>query len=425
MAVMNQRAEKRPKVIILGGGFGGLFAAKTLANRPLDVLVIDKNNYHTFTPLLYQVATSTLDPGEIAYPLRRIFSKAKNVRCLLGTATDISPAGGTITVEYAGRERTESYDYLILATGSKPSYFGMDHLSRFTYDLRTLQDAIRLRNQILHSFEQASWIEDEVERKKYTTFVVIGGGPTGLETSGALYELLNHVLDREYPGDQTLQATVYLVEKAPQLLTAYPPKLQQAAQNQLRTLGVNVILGNGVLEISEDHIQLEDQTLIPTRTVIWAAGVQGNPPFTLDGRGLAPGSKIAVAPTLESKGNERIYVVGDLAYLPDPDGQPYPMMIPVAQQQGILAAGNILRRIQASKEKAFHYRDRGVMATIGRSRAVAWIFRRLALTGFPAWLGWLLLHLVALIGFRNKLVVLISWLWNYFTYDRSVRIILD
>jgi NADH dehydrogenase len=252
--------------------------------------------------------------------------------------------------------------------------------------------------------------------------VVIGGGPTGLETAGALYELLNRVLTREYAGKDLIQGEVYLVELSPNLLNTYPERLQRSALKQLRDLGVKVILDNGVQEITEDYIKLKDGTRIETRTVIWAAGVKGRHPPVTD---FSFPDKILVKPTLETSDFEHIYAVGDTAILPGLEGMTFPMVIPVAQQQGILAAKNILREYKGQNKLSFQYRDRGNMATIGRKRAVAWIYNRLPVSGFLAWLAWLFLHFVTLIGFRNKLVVLISWIWSYFTYDRSVRIILD
>ena len=411
-----------PKVIIIGAGFGGLFAAKTLANQPVDVLLIDRHNYHTFTPLLYQVATSALDPSSIAYPVRKIFSGNANVRCVMGEVTAIHPVNKTVEILIDGMSREESFDDLIIATGSKPSYFGNEHFQEHVFDLRTLSDAVRLRNHILRTFEMAAWFPDPVAANAFTQYVVIGGGPTGLETAGALYELLNRVLTSEYKKKGQIKAEIYLVELLPNLLDTYPEKLQQSALRQLRDLGVNVILDNGVQEITEDGIQLRDGTRLTTRTIIWAAGVQGiHPPVA----NLSFPDKIPVKLTLETIEFKNIYAVGDTAYLPEEAGTAYPMVIPVAQQQGILAAKNILRGYQGKTKQPFQYYDRGSMATIGRKRAVAWIYNRVPISGFLAWLAWLFLHFVTLIGFRNKLVVLISWIWSYFTLDRSVRIILD
>ncbi|MCA9972571.1 MAG: NAD(P)/FAD-dependent oxidoreductase [Anaerolineales bacterium] len=413
-----------PRVIIIGAGFGGLFAARTLANQPVDVLLIDRNNYHTFTPLLYQVATCALDPSDIAYPIRTIFYKNRNVHTLLGAVTAIDTTSRTLTIQTDGATRTEAYDYLIIATGSDPTYFGKDAFREHALELRTLADAVHLRNHVLALFEKAAWTADPERVAALTTLVVVGGGPTGLETAGALYELYNHVLNQDYrPRD--LRARVVLVEMQPHLLAPYPPRLRDAALKQLRSLGVEVVLGKAVAEVAADHVTLDDGSVIPTHTLVWAAGVRASPFAEMLGVPLKSGGRLPIAPTTAVPTLPHTYAVGDIAYLEDPAGQPYPMLIPVAQQQGVLAAENILADIHGRPPKTFSYHDRGIMATIGRRRAVAWIFNRIPLTGYLAWLAWLGLHLVTLLGFRNRLSVFVNWVWNYLTYDRSVRLILQ
>lgn len=416
-------AQKRAKIIIVGAGFGGLFAARALAGQPADVLLIDRNNFHTFTPLLYQVATCALDPGDIAYPIRTIFHKSDNVQALLGEVTGIEASERRLHVLAGGETRSEPYDYLILATGSTPTYFGADHMRQHALELRTLEDSIILRNHILSCFEQAAWSEDAEERAALTTIVVVGGGPTGLETAGAIYELYNHVLNREY-RQADLHARVVLVEALAHLLISYPANLRDAALAQLQSLGVEVQLENPVVEAAAEHVTLRDGTRINTHTLVWAAGVKGSPLAEMLHVPLARGGRLPVEPTMAVIGHERIYAVGDMVYLEDPDGQPYPMVIPVAQQQGALAAQNILAQLNGQAVRPFTYHDRGMMATIGRRRAVAWIYNKIPLTGYIAWLAWLVLHLLTLLGFRNRLNVFINWVWNYFTYDRSVRLIL-
>lgn len=413
-----------PRVIIVGAGFGGLFAARTLANKAVEVLLIDRSNFHTFTPLLYQVATCALDPSEIAYPVRTIFRKNRNIRSLLGTVIAIDYAKQSIDVQVGERKLQERYDYLVLATGSIPTYFGNDTFRENALELRTLNDAINLRNHILSLFEQATWEEDKVMREAMTTIVVAGGGPTGLETAGAIYELYNHVLSREYLHRE-MRTRVILVEMLPHLLAPYPDKLRQAALEQLRSLGVEVRLGSPVKEVGKNHVALEDGTVIPTHTLVWAAGVKGSPLAEMLHVPLQRGGRLPILPTTEVIDRPGIYAVGDMTYLEDETGQPYPMLIPVAQQQGELAARNILAEIQGEGKRPFHYNDRGSMATIGRRRAVAWIYNKIQLRGYIAWLGWLVLHLMTLLGFRNRLNVFVNWVWNYFTYDRSVRIILE
>ncbi|NDJ77352.1 MAG: NAD(P)/FAD-dependent oxidoreductase [Chloroflexi bacterium] len=416
---------QRPRVIIIGAGFGGLYAARRLAKEDVDVLLVDRQNFHLFSPLLYQVATSGLDPSEIAYPVRGIFRGKDNVRFLMGEVERINPDRKTIDVRTNGETHPEAYDYLIVAAGSQTHYFGMDQVQQHAFGLKTLAEAVSLRNHLLTSFEKAAWSKDDDYRQALTTMVVVGGGPTGLETAGALYELYEHVLRQEYEqqlGDIT--GRVIMVELQDHLLDPYPAKLQEAARRQLEGLGVEVILGNGVKEAADDHIVLSDGTVIRTHTLVWAAGVKASPLAEMLDVELQRGGRVPVEPTMEVIGRPDIYVVGDMSYLEDKNGSPYPMLIPVAKQQGITAARNIFNRIEDQPEKAFRYRDRGIMATIGRRRAVAWIYYRIQLTGYLAWLAWLFLHLVTLMGFRNRLNVFVNWVWNYFTYDRSVRIIL-
>lgn len=415
---------QNPKVIIVGAGFGGLFAARTLADKPVDVLLIDRNNFHTFTPLLYQVATAALDPSEIAYPVRAIFRTNKNIRTLMGTVVAIDTANKRLDVAIGDGVRQEPYDYLVLATGSTPTYFGNDEFREHAFELRTLNDSIRLRNHILHQFEQAAWADDDVVRAALTTIVVVGGGPTGLETAGAIYELYNHVLQREYNG-RSLRARVILVEMLPHLLAPYPEKLRRSAEKQLQSLGVEVILENPVTKVAADHIVLGDGTTIRTHTLVWSAGVKGSPLAEMLGVALQRGGRMPIHATMQVIGVPDVYAVGDMVYLEDAAGNPYPMLIPVAQQQGELAAKNILAELAERPLAEFSYYDRGIMATIGRRRAVAWIFNRVKLSGYIAWLAWLVLHLLTLLGFRNRLNVFINWVWNYFTFDRSVRIITD
>ncbi|MEZ4593063.1 MAG: NAD(P)/FAD-dependent oxidoreductase [Chloroflexota bacterium] len=415
---------QQPRVIIVGAGFGGLFAARALANKPVEVLLIDRNNFHTFTPLLYQVATCALDPSEIAYPVRTIFRKDRNVRTLLGSVTAIDYANKVLDVQVGEQTLQEAYDYLILATGSVPTYFGQDAFREHSLELRTLSDAVNLRNHVLSLFEQATWVEDDAVRKAMTTIVVVGGGPTGLETAGAIFELYNHVLNREYLH-RDLKTRVVLIEMQPHLLAPYPDKLRQAALAQLRSLGVEVRLGSPVETVAHDHVLLKDGERLDTYTLVWAAGVKGSPVAEMLEVPLKRGGRVPILPTTEVVNRPGIYAVGDMSYLEDASGQPYPMVIPVAQQQGELAAQNILAEMSGGEKRPFHYNDRGSMATIGRRRAVAWIYNKVQLTGYIAWLAWLGLHLVTLLGFRNRLNVFVNWMWNYFTYDRSVRIILE
>ncbi len=412
------------RVIIIGAGFGGLQAARKLANKPVDVLVIDRNNYHTFTPLLYQVATSALDPSEIAYPVRSIFRKYRNINFMLGEVTGIDYGTKTVTVRTNGHSHSERYDDLIIATGTVTNFFGMGQVEQSAFGLKSLSDAVLLRNHILRQLEKAAWTDDESERAALTTLVVVGGGATGLETAGALYELYNYVLKREYPNSG-IQARVILLEAADYLLAPYPANLRQAALQQLQTLGIEVRLGQGVTDVQADVLVLSNGETLHTHTLVWAAGVRTSLLLETLNMPLSRGGRIPIEPTMRVIGLDHVYAIGDIAYLEDDKGEPYPQLIAVANQQGKLASANILSQLKGEPQKPFHYTDLGIMATIGRSRAVAWLFYRIQLRGFLAWQAWLWFHLIMLIGFRNRFMVLTSWLWNYITYDRSVRIILE
>ena len=415
----------RPRIVVIGAGFGGIYAARALRGQPVDVLLIDRNNYHTFSPLLYQVATSGLEAEEIAYPVRGIFRGDTNIKFLLGEVTHIDSATRRVMVQVDGETREEDYDYLMVAGGSVTNTFSNTDLDQFAFGLKDLHDAIELRHHILRLFEQAAWEDDPAKRSAMMTIVVVGGGPTGLETAGAMLELYRHVLRKDYGHENDMQARVILIEATDRLLAPYPASLQQSALRQLQSLGVEVILGNPVDHVTAEQITLKDGTVIPTHTLIWAAGVKASPLASLLGVELQRGGRVPVQPTLEAIGLERIYVIGDMAHLPNNEGQPYPMLAPFAQQGGTLAAENILRQINGEAQQPFHYVDRGTMATIGRNRAVAWLYNRVQLNGFLAWAAWLGLHIVTLMGFRNRINVLVNWFWNYITYDRSVRIILD
>jgi len=414
--------DTRPRVIIIGAGFGGLFAAQTLKHKAVDVLLIDRNNFHTFTPLLYQVATSGLEAEEIAYPIRGIFRAGSNISFMLGTVEGIDATAKTVSVRTNGNVRQEAYNYLIVAGGSVTNYFANPQFSDIAFELKSVDDAVVLRNHILRQFERAAWTDDEAHRRALTALVVVGGGPTGLETSGALFELFEHVLSKEYTA---LKPRIVLIEALDRLLTPFPQPLQQSAYRQLESLGVEVILGNGVADITPDSVRLNDGTVIPTYTLIWSAGVKANPLAEMLGVPLKRGGRVPITPSIDVIGQNDIYVIGDMAYLEDEQGQPYPMLIPVAKQEGQLAAKNILRRVAGWEQQNFHYIDRGIMATIGRHRAVAYLFNRIQLSGFLAWVSWLGLHLLTLMGFRNRVAVFVDWVWNYFTYDRSVRVILE
>lgn len=418
----------RKQVVIIGAGFAGLYAAKTLMkSSDVEITVIDRNNFHTFTPLLYQVATCALDPSSIAYPVRPIFRRKDFVHFMLGTVTHIDKDTQRVTVETEASLRELAYDYLLVATGSVTNYFGQESIERNSYGLKDVEEALELRHHILRMFERAAWSTDTAEKDALTTLVVVGGGPTGLETAGALYELYNHVLKKEYADMRPkLRARVILLEARDHVLTPYPDKLRKAALKQLESLGVEIWLNAMVSDVTPTSITLKDGRVIKTHTMIWAAGVKASPLAEMLGVPLERGGRVPVEETMEVIDLENIYAAGDITHLLNPrTDQPYPMLIPVAKQQGILVAKNMLREMHGKAPQIFKYNDRGIMATLGRSRAVAWIFYSIRLTGFLAWLSWLFLHLVTLVGARNRLTVLINWIWNYITYDRSVRLILE
>lgn len=416
-------SDKR-RIIIIGAGFGGLGVATKLAKEDVEVLIVDRQNFHTFTPLIYQVATCALDPSEVAYPVRGLFQRERNVSFRLGEVTGIDVAAQQLTISQGGETHVEAYDYLVIAAGSTPTYYGNENIQQHSHVLDELTDAVDLRNHILKAFEEAVWEDDPAKREALTTIVVVGGGPTGLETAGAIYELYTHVLNKEFT-ERKLQTRVLLVELQEHLLGAYPMGLRKSAESQLRSLGVEVILGNGVESVAADSVTLSDGTVIPTHTLVWAAGVKGSPLAELLGVELTRAGRIPIARTTNVLNASNVYAVGDIAHLEDESGKPYPMVIPVAQQQADTAAHNIMATIKGEPTRNFHYRDRGSMATIGRSRAVAWLYNRVPVSGRLAWLAWLGLHLVTLVGFRNRLNVLVNWLWNYLTYDRSARVLLD
>ncbi len=415
--------DSRPQVVIVGAGFGGLHAAKALANKPVDVLLIDRNNYHTFVPLLYQVATAGLEPGEIAAPVRGIFQRARNISFQLGDVCRLDPARQVLDVQFDGKEQQCHYDYLVLAPGSTTNFFGNREVQSRAFGLKSLKEAIDLRNHVLLMFEQAAAEPDPKIRASLMTIVVVGGGPTGLELSGALSELVGKVLRKDYPRLDLSQARVILIEATDRLLAQFPPSLEKSAGRQIRGKGVEVMLNKKVVRATGDAVVLEDETVIPTHTMIWAAGVQAEEIAGLEVE-RPRGKRMRVLPTLQLPDYPNIFVVGDASFLPDDKGSAYPQLAPVAMQMGRLAGANILASMSGQSLSTFQYHDRGIMATIGRSAAVAWVFNKIQLSGFLAWLAWLVLHLVYLIGFRNRANVLVNWAWNWWTWERGVRLIL-
>jgi NADH dehydrogenase len=408
---------KRKRVVIVGMGFGGMHAARELAGSQCEVLLLDRNNYHLFQPLLYQVATAGLEQESIAYPLRALIRNWYNLQFQMREATGLDLAGKRVLTDKGAVE----YDYLILAGGSVTNFFGNAGVARHAFDLKRLADAERLRNAILTTFERAVQEADPQRRRELLTFVVVGGGPTGVEFAGALAELIHYVFRKDYPTLNLSECRVLLLEAAPALLGAMPKRLQRYAEKRLQQMGVEVRCNSLVADATESEVRLGSGELIASRTLFWSAGVKAAPLAELLPGEKGPGGRVVVTEYLTLPGQGEVYVIGDMA-CSLLAGKPLPMMAPVAMQQGRYAARSIIVREQGTPPEPFQYVDKGSMATIGRSNAVAVAFG-LSFSGFVAWLVWLLLHLYYLIGFRNRVVVLLNWAWYYWFHERQVRLI--
>ncbi|XXX81187.1 NAD(P)/FAD-dependent oxidoreductase [Sorangium sp. So ce134] len=404
-------------VVILGAGFGGLYAARALRREPVRVTVIDRRNHHTFQPLLYQVATAGLNASDIAAPIRRVLRKQKNTSVLLAEATAIDPAQKRVIFE----DGELGYDKLIVAAGASHSYFGHDEWAQFAPGLKTVEDALEIRRRVLLAFEAAEREPDPSRRNAWMTFVVVGAGPTGVELAGALSELARHTLVREFRRINPRDARIIVVEGAGQVLPSYVPELGEKARAQLLALNVEVRTRCLVTGIDEDGVSIGDQR-IEAKTVLWGAGVAASPLARSLGAPLDRAGRVLVAPDLTVPGHEDVYVIGDLASLKQDDGRPVPGVAPAAIQEGRHAARNIARTVRGLPRLPFRYRDKGSMATIGRAAAVA-DFGKVKLSGFPAWLAWLFVHVLFLIGFRSRFLVLFSWALSYLTYERASRLI--
>jgi NADH dehydrogenase len=407
-----------PRVVIVGGGFAGLSAAKRLARQPIQLTLIDRENYHLFQPLLYQVATAALSPADIAQPIRHVLAGRPNVRVL---------HGGVHSVDLDGRrvELTDGtaveYDRLVLATGARHGYFGHPEWEVHAPGLKTLDDALEVRRRILTAFEGAERTSDPAELERLLTFVIVGGGPTGVELAGAIAEIARHTLAQEFRSIDTRAARVIVCQGGPVLLSAYPRRLSAYAEQALRRMGVEIRTNARVIGVGPDGVTLEDGT-IPSGTVLWAAGVDASPLGRTLGAAVDRLGRVPVEPDLSLAGHPEVSVIGDLASVADDHGRPLPAVAPVAVQEGRAVADNIWHSISGRPTRAFRYRDRGVIATIGRAAAVGRV-GPFHLVGGPAWLAWLLVHIVSLIGFRNRLQVLLGWTSSYLAWQRGVRII--
>ena len=414
---MEDTPTQKPRVVIIGAGFGGLEAAKKLSCEAVRVTVVDRTNYHLFQPLLYQVATAALSPADIAAPVRAILSKCKNMEVILAEVESIDVNARKVKMVDGDLD----YDYLILATGARHSYFGHPEWERLAPGLKSLEDAVEIRRRILMAFEYAEKISDEAARKAAMTFVIIGGGPTGVEMAGAIAEIARYTLAKDFRHIDPSQARVILVESEPRVLAAFPEDLQISAMKQLVDLGIEVRTGIHATNLSEQGLQVGDE-FIPCRVKIWAAG--NNASFVGHSLGVPIDrvGRVIVNEDLTIPNHPEVQVIGDLANFSHQTGQPLPGVSPVAMQQGRHAARNILAMIDDRKPQRFWYFDKGSMATIGRNKAVADL-KLVHLSGIPAWLAWLFVHVIFLVGFRNRLAVLFQWAWAYFSFNKGARLI--
>ena len=427
-----------PHIVIIGGGFGGLYAARGLRHAEAEITLVDRHNYHLFQPLLYQVATAALNPSDIAAPIRSILRHQKNLSVLLGEATAIDV--NEKRVQLADGQLT--YDFLVLATGATHSYFAHPEWERFAPGLKSIDDALEIRRRVLLAFEAAEREEDPAKQQEWLTFVIIGAGPTGVELAGALSEIARQTMVRDFRRIRSDSARVILVEGRERVLPPYPPSLSASAQKQLEKLGVEVITGavasqvndhSVILSVAKDlgggdpspsaRVRMTDpDRVIPTRTVLWGAGVQGSPLAQTLGVPLDRAGRVLVEPDLTIPGHKDVFVIGDLAAVKQRDGSLVPGVAPAAIQEGNHVAYNLDRALEGQPLRAFHYRDKGSLATIGRAAAVADL-GKIRISGFLAWIAWLAIHIFFLIGFRNRFLVITQWAWAYLTYQRGARLI--
>jgi NADH dehydrogenase len=402
----------RPRIVILGAGFGGLYAARALRHADADITVVDRRNFHLFQPLLYQVATAALNPSDIAAPIRSILRRQKNVSVILGEAQRVDTHRRVVVLG----DGEVAYDYLVVATGATHSYFNHPEWEADAPGLKTIEDALEIRRRVLLAFEEAERETDPERQRAWLTFVIVGAGPTGAELAGALSEIARQTMLRDFRRINPSSARVILVEGKERVLPAYPPDLSAKAEAQLERLGVEVMTDAVVTSLNDREVCIGDKT-IPSRTVLWAAGVQASPLAKSLDAPLDRAGRVIVNPDLTIPGHAEVFVIGDLAAVPDVPG-----VAPAAIQEGLHAARNIERALGGQPLRAFHYRDKGSLATIGRAAAVAEV-GRVHLSGFVAWMAWLCIHIFYLIGFRNRLLVLLQWAWAYVTFQRGARLI--
>jgi NADH:ubiquinone reductase (H+-translocating) len=405
------------RVVIVGGGFGGLYAARAFRREAVEVTIVDRRNHHVFQPLLYQVASAALSPGDIASPIRWILRRQRNVEVLLAEAVGVDLQSHRLLLS----DGVLPYDYLIIAAGATHAYFGHDEWRSIAPGLKTLEDALEIRRRVLLAYERAERETVDERRRALLTFVVIGGGPTGVEMAGALAEISRQSLARDFRHFDPSSARIILLEGGPSILSAFPESLRAAALRDLQALGVEVRTNSVVTQVARGKVSIGDDAIL-AETVVWAAGVSASPLGATLAVPLDRAGRVRVLPDLTIPGAPEVFVIGDLASLDGPDGRPLPGVAQVAIQMGQHAARNILRAIEKQPLRPFQYRDLGNMATIGRASAIA-DFGSFRLKGLIAWLAWLFVHIFNLIGFRNRLVVMTQWAWAYFTYQRGVRLI--
>jgi NADH dehydrogenase len=417
----NRSQQARKRVVVVGGGFGGLSAVRALSKAPVDVTLLDRANHHLFQPLLYQVAMAGLSPADIAWPIRTILGRQRNAKVILGEVVSVSLADKRLTYQDGDTVRDLEYDYLVLAAGAKTSYFGHDEWSKYAIGLKDLDEAVEIRRRVLLAFEAAERATDPDERRRLLTFAVIGGGPTGVELAGAIAELSRFVLARDYRSINAKATRVTLVEAGDRILPAFDADLSGEALRQLQELNVEVLLKTMVTCVDERGVHMGDRVL-EAATVIWAAGVGATSLTGTLGVELDRAGRVPVGVDCSVAGHPEVFAIGDMALFTHQDGKPLPGVSPVAMQQGRFVARQIERDFGSKPRETFHYTDKGSMATIGRSRAIAQM-GKLKLTGFLAWFAWLAVHIFFLIGFRNRVAVLLSWTYSYFAYQRGARII--
>lgn len=422
----NTRRHDVHRVVIVGGGFGGLYLAKSLRREPVDVTLVDRRNFHLFQPLLYQVATGGLSPANIAAPLRSILKRQSNTRVMLGEVSGFDLVARRVRLADGA---TLEFDTLVVAAGAENSYFGNAAWSRVAPGLKSLEDATLIRRRVLSAFELAERESDPGRARRWLTFIVVGAGPTGVELAGALAEIARNTLRREFRNIEPADASILLVEAGDRVLATYPQELSDYAASALRRLGVTLRMRTRVVDVAADRVTLatgEVTESIAAHTVLWSAGVHASPLARLlseqTGAELDRMGRVVVEPDCSLRGQPRVFVIGDMAHCRCADGSIVPGTCPAAMQQGRYVAGGIAARLSGRAVRPFQYHDKGSMATIGRASAIALIGRRM-LRGYFAWLAWLMLHIIFLIEFQNRLLVLIQWAWNYFTWSRSARLI--